>query len=363
MRLRPRRGKNRIHKKTAPGSSPGVLVADPTAQKTHISVLAYGPTEFTEVQTATIADIAQLRKKHPVIWINLCGLGDTSILKALGETFGLHPLALEDSVNLYQRPKIEQYGDYYYIVARMAEKDTAASTEQLSIFMGNGFLITIQEKIGDCFDSVRERIRESKGKIRNLGADYLCYAILDATIDFYFPLLEKIELEVEAVEEKVIQNASKATIHHLYTTRHDLLMIRRAIWPLRDAISSMYREAGPLIHDDTKPYLRDCHDHTVQLIDAIENFRELISSLMEVYLSSASYKLNDVMRTLTVISLLFMPLNLIAGIYGMNFNPDSSPLNMPELNWRYGYIFALVLMTTAVGGMMWFFHRKGWLRE
>ena len=363
MRRRPNKKRSEFVKRSPPGSSPGLLVADPGAAKTQIDVIAYGPEDFFEVHSIKPSDIPGLRAKHPLIWVNVCGLGDIGVLREIGELFGLHPLSLEDSINVYQRPKIELYGDYYYVVARMAEMECRGSTEQLSLFFAENFVLTIQEKIGDCFDPIRERIRSAKGRIRNLKADYLAYAILDATIDFYFPLLEKISNEVESIEENIADNPNRGIVRELYKMRHEFMTIRRAISPLRDAIAIMHKEPNQLIQEVTRPYLRDCYDHTVQILDSLESNRELITSLMEVYLSMASYKLNDVMRTLTVISILFMPLNLIAGIYGMNFKTEVSQYNMPELSWTYGYPFALGLMCIVGVSMFFVFHKRGWMRD
>ena len=363
MKRRPARKKGELKKRTPPGAAPGTMLADPGAARTQIDIITYGPSGFLEAKLTKVSEISAYRANHPIIWVNICGLGDIAALREVGEVFGLHTLSLEDSVNVYQRPKIELYGNYLYIVSRMADPEHRDATEQLSMFLGNNFVVTIQEKIGDCFDPLRERIRNAKGRIRETKSDFLGYSILDATIDFFFPLVESISSEVEAIEEQISHKADRSLVQELYRLRHDLLSIRRSIAPLRDAISLLHKEPNQLIQDETRPYLRDCLDHTNQLLDAVESNRDLISSLMEVYLSVASYKLNDVIRTLTVISIFFMPLNLIAGIYGMNFHTDKSPYNMPELSWVYGYPFAIALMATVCIGMFYFFHKKGWMRD
>jgi len=364
LSMKPRQGRKKgaLKKRTPPGASPGTLVADPSAVKTKIDLIAYGSSDFVETDISRPEEIIPFKNKGLLLWVNISGLGDVGILREIGEIFGLHPLTLEDSINVYQRPKIEQYGSYFYIVARMVDKDHHPSTEQLSLFLGHQFVVTIQERPGDCFDPIRERIRTAKGRIRTLKADFLAYSILDSTIDFFFPFIEKISSEVDAIEEGITTKPDRKLVQELYRLRQEFLAIRRAIGPLRDAIAILQKEPHNLIQEETRPYLRDCYDHTAQLLDSVESHRELISSLMEVYLSTASYKLNDVIRTLTVISILFMPLNLIAGIYGMNFHTNASPFNMPELDWFYGYPFALSLMILVSAGMLYFFHRKGWMR-
>ncbi|NDE15859.1 magnesium and cobalt transport protein CorA [bacterium] len=360
-RLRPKRP--RPPRGTPAGTIRGVQSPTQTA----VDVLAYGSAgggaNYVELANPDVAKIQELLSSYKVVWVNITGLTDVERLRRIGGLFNLHPLALEDCTNLYQRPKIEDYGHYYYIVMRMPDvhrKDT--ELEQFSLFFGKGFVLSIQEHSGDCFDPIRARIRGGKTSLMEHGSDYLASAMLDAVIDDFFPHIERIADKLETLETEIMTRGQKENVQIIYAMRQELLLIRRAIWPLRDALAIMYREQSPLVEANTRFYFRDCYDHTVQIIDALESYRDLVSSMMEIYLSSISYRLNDIMRTLTVISTLFMPLNLIAGIYGMNFHPDASPWNMPELSWYYGYPFALGLMGLLVLVLLTLFRWRGWLK-
>jgi magnesium transporter len=351
----------RIERRSAPGASPGSIVIDPKAPKPLVQMIAYGPDEIVEQSLADLAGVGAFLEKYPVVWINVDGLGDATIVRKLGEMFGLHRLALEDVVNTHQRPKAEQYERHLFIVGRMVEMGERIETEQLSLFLGRNFVLTFQELPGDSFDPVRERIRKAGGRIRTVGPDYLAYALIDAFIDHYFPVLEEYGERLESMEVQVISRPSPELVSQIHEIKRDLLTLRRAIWPLREAVNSLVREPRTFICDETRIYLRDCYDHTIQIIDLLENYRDVASSLMEVYLSSMGNRLNEIMKILTMITAFFIPMSLIAGIYGMNFNTGKSPLNMPELNWYFGYFFALGLMAAAGLGMFFFFRRKGWL--
>jgi magnesium transporter len=345
------------------GTPAGTIRGVQTPTATTIDVLAYGPSGHVELRDPDESKILELMSQYKVVWINIIGLTDVDRLKRIGKIFNLHALALEDATNLYQRPKIEDYTHYYYIATRMADvqrKET--ELEQFSLFFGKGFVIGIQEHKGDCFDPIRARVRGGKTSLYEHGADYLASAILDAVIDDFFPHIEHIADRLETLETDIMTRGQKDTVQKIYAMRQELLLIRRAIWPLRDALAIMYRDQSTLVEANTRFYFRDCYDHTVQIIDALESYRDLVSSMMEIYLSSVSYRLNDIMRTLTVISTLFMPLNLIAGIYGMNFHTDKSPWNMPELAWYYGYPFALGLMGLIVIVLLMLFRWRGWLK-
>lgn len=349
-----------IERRAPPGAAPGTLIVDPQAPRPVIRLIAYGPDSITEQKIDDVELIPSLLGKWPVTWINIDGLGDVSIINRLGQIFGLHRLAMEDVINVHQRAKVEHYDNHYYITARMANIGAKLDTEQLSLFLGKNYVLTFQETEGDCFDPVRERIRTASGKARFSGPDYLAYTLLDAFIDYYFPVLEQYGERLEALEDEVILRPERQVISIIHQVKRDLLALRRAIWPLREALSSLVRETNPLISDETRIYLRDCYDHTIQIIDLLENFRDIASSLMEVYLSSVSNRLNEIMKVLTIFTAIFIPLNFIVGIYGMNFDPDKSPWNMPELHWRYGYPFALILMSIVALGLLGYFRRKGW---
>ncbi len=344
-----------------PGSSPGTMIADPQAPRPKIRVMAYGPGSVIDEVVEDVNAIRGLLGKWPVTWINVDGLGDVATIARLGEMFELHRLAQEDVVNVHQRAKAELYGKHYFIVARMTELNEHLGTEQLSLFLGKDYVLTFQEAEGDCFDPVRERIRKAGGRIRKAGPDYLAYALLDASIDNHFPVLEHYGEKLEMLEDEVVLRPGKRVVSQIHEVKRDLLVLRRAVWPLRETLNTLAREDTTFICPETRIYLRDCYDHVVQIIDLLENYRDIASSLMEVYLSSVSNRLNEIMKILTIITALFIPMNLIAGIYGMNFNTDRSPFNMPELNWFLGYPFALSLMATAATIMFFYFRRKGWV--
>jgi magnesium transporter len=323
--------------------------------------MAYGPEGLKEMETRDPEAVRDLPGRWPVVWINVDGVENLETVRELGEIFHLHRLALEDVVNVPQRAKVESFGDYLFIVARTATLAECVDTEQIGIFLGADFVLTFQEEQGDPYDPVRERIRDSIGHIRGAGTDALAYAILDATIDYYFPILEQLGDRLDSLEEQILTRPTRATITALYAVKRDLTALRRALWPARDAVNALIRDPSPLIDEETRVYLRDCYDHVVQCLDLLESDRELTSSLTDLYLSSIGYRTNEIMRVLTIFSVVFIPLTLIAGIYGMNFDPTVSRWNMPELKWAWGYPFALGLMAAAAIGMLSYFWRRGWL--
>ena len=363
MSRKPRHKRRRdgLVQRTPPGSSPGTLVADPWAPQPSSRIICYGPDAVTEHEIEDLNAVRGILGKLPVTWINVDGLGDASSIARLGEIFDIHRLAQEDVITVHQRAKVELYPNHYFIVARMAQLNAHLETEQLSIFVGKNYVLTFQETPGDCFDPVRERIRKTGAKIRNSGPDYLAYALLDAIIDNYFPVLEHYGERLEMLEDEVVLRPNKQVISQIHEIKRDMLTLRRAIWPLREALSALAREDTPFICAETRIYLRDCYDHVIQIIDLLENYRDVASSLMEVYLSSVSNRMNEIMKVLTMFTALFIPMSLIAGIYGMNFNTEKSPLNMPELNWFLGYPFALTLMAIIAVVLLFYFRRKGWI--
>jgi magnesium transporter len=258
-------------------------------------------------------------------------------------------------VNAHQRAKVERYGEHLFVVARMASADGRHDTEQISLFLGRDFLLTFLEGPGGVFEPVRDRLREGAGPIRESGAGYLAYSLLDAVIDSYFPLIEAHGERLDALEDRVIERPDRRLIARIHEAKRDLRGLRRATWPLREAMSTLARDPSEWIDDETRVHLRDCHDHVVQIIDLIETYRELGSDLTDLYLSSLSFRMNEVMKVLTVIATIFMPISFIASVYGMNFE------NMPERSWRYGYAYSLALMAGVTVGMLYYFHRKGWL--
>lgn len=338
-------------------------MAPPQAERTEVSVFGISEAEIREWSLGSIAELEAERERWTTIWVNIDGLGDTELIQAIGQHFGLHPLALEDVVGTHQRAKVESYDGHLYVVLKMVSMKESLEAEQVSVFLGSGFVLSFQERRGDCLEIIRERLRKSKGRVRTSGPDYLAYAIIDAIVDHYFPVTEALGEKLELLEEEALSDPSKETVSEIHAVRRELLGLRRAAWPLREVMGSLYRDENPLISSATRPYLRDCYDHTVQLIDVIETYRELAAGLVDIYLSSLGQKNNEVMRVLTIIATIFIPLGFIAGVYGMNFNPQRSPWNMPELNWVYGYPFALFLMGGTALGLLLFFAKKGWLGE
>jgi magnesium transporter len=352
--IRSRKHQNHFHRRNPPGSSPGTLTIDPQASHPKINVTAYSPESEIEDVVPDVESIRGYLSKWPVVWINVEGLGDAETIRKIGEVFDLHRLALEDVINVHQRPKVEVYKSHYFIVIRMADLHDRLETRQLSIFLGKNYVLTFQEFESGRFDPIRARIRDKAGRIRQTGADYLAYAILDSCIDNYFPALEKYGELIETLEDQVIVSPGNQFVSEIHEMKRDLLILRRAVWPLREAVNSLIREPSQLITDETRIYIRDCYDHTIQVIDLLENYRDIAGDLIEVYLSSVSNRLNEIMKILTIFTTIFIPLNFIAGIYGMNFR------NMPELNWNYGYLYALGIMAALTVGMLFYFRRKGW---
>lgn len=348
-------------RRAPPGTPPGTLIADPSTPAPVVSAMAFGSETVDEWDAISLEAIQSLRGSRPVLWLNVTGLGDTAVIRKIGDIFGLHNLALEDVLNVHQRPKVDEYDDHLFIVSRMPHNERVLETEQVSFFLGKDFVITIQERPGDCFEPVRTRIRTGRGRIRTGGADYLCYALLDALTDGFFPVLESLGEAIGAVEEEIMADPHPDDVIRIHALKRDLLTIRRAVWPQREMLNTMIRDESPLILEQTKFYLRDCFDHTFQLIDLIETYREIVSDLTDIFLSSQSTRMNEVMKVLTVIATIFMPLTLISSLYGMNFDPDSSPWSMPELRWEYGYPVTLAVMALIAAGMILYFRKQRWI--
>jgi magnesium transporter len=347
------------------GTAPGTIIVDENAEQPIIFLIDYNKTDMTQKQISYPEECISYLETESVSWVDVQGLGNKNILHRLGQSFDLHPLVLEDIVNMVERPKIEDYEDQLVIIAHMVvpnHNNGSFYSEQVSLVLGKYYVLTVQEEPeNDCFDGVRMRIKKGKGMIRRLGSDYLAYSLLDAIIDGFFPVLELYGERMNALEEEVIVNPSQTTLRKIYQIRRELLQLRRAIWPQRDAINTLIRDGSELITDDVRIYLRDCYDHAVQVIDIVETYRELVGGLMDVYLSAMSNKMNEIMKLLTVVSSIFIPLTFIAGIYGMNFNSEKSPYNMPELNWYWGYPLCLGIMALIAISLLYFFWRRGWL--
>ena len=347
-----------------PGSIPGTLNIEDDAKPSEVVLIDYNANYATHQSHLTPEDCSSYLDTDSVSWVDVQGLGSADILQRLGKVFGLHPLILEDVVNVPQRPKVEDYPDQLVIITQMAipkSKGEGFGLEQVSLIVGKQYLLTLQEEPEeDCFEPVRRRIKFKKGNVRTQGTDYLAYALWDAIIDGFFPILEAYGDKIEELEDEVILDPTEKTLAKIYQIKRELLALRRAIWPQRTAINRLIRDGSTLIGDDVSVYLRDCYDHIIQIIDVIETYRELASSLTDVYLSAVSNKMNEVMKLLTVISTIFIPLTFIAGIYGMNFDPAASPWNMPELSWYLGYPLCWTLMIAISASLCYFFWRKGW---
>jgi len=318
----------------------------------------YDEAHFQEKETKTIEECLLFKDKPTVTWINIDGLHQVEILERLGECYGLHPLVLEDILNTDQRPKMEDYGEYLYIVLRMLnynDKSSEIEAEQISLILGTNFVLSFQEKEGDTFNPIRERIRNSKGRIRRMGADYLSYSLLDSIVDNYFIILEKLGEKIEFLEDELVTRPTPETLQIIHHLKREMIYLRKAVWPLREVIGSLERGEPPLVKETIRVYLRDVYDHTIQVIDTIETFRDMVSGMLDIYLSSISNRLNAVMKVLTIIATIFMPLTFLAGIYGMNFK------YMPELEWRWSYPVVWLIMVGIGVSMLLYFRKKKWL--
>jgi magnesium transporter len=339
------------------------LIAPSESPFPAIDIIAYGPDDILEMSNVDIGEVRRIRSKYQVTWVNVAGRGDVDLIREIGKVFGLHKLAMEDVMNLHHRPKVEEYDDHVFLVSQMCSSETDVTTEQVALFLGADYVLSFQERPGDCFDPLRNRIRVAKGRIRNATADYLFYALLDAIIDDYFPVLERYGETLEEIEDAVVSEPGNRHITALHDMKRELLAVRRAIWPHREMINTIVRDENPLVSDETRIYLRDVYDHTIHLIDIVETYREIASGLVDVYISSVSAKLNEIMKVLTIIATIFMPLSFVASIYGMNFDRSASAWNMPELGWRFGYVFALAIMAFTAGGFLYYFRLRGWLGQ
>ncbi|MGA1865613.1 MAG: magnesium/cobalt transporter CorA [bacterium] len=342
------------------GLAPGSLIhiSEKKVEKAKITVIDYDENNLFEKEAKSAEECIPFKETPSVTWINVDGLHDIELILKIGENFDLHPLVLEDIVNTNQRPKYEDYGNYVYVVLKMLYFNGDADeikAEQVSIIIGANFIISFQEEEGDVFNPVRERIRNSKGRIRKMGADYLAYALMDAIIDNYFIILEKLGEMIEDMEEELVQEPSPGTLQIIHRLKTETIFLRKSVWPLREVINSLERKESSLIHENTVPFLRDLYDHTIQVIDSVETFRDLISGMLDIYLSSISNRMNNIMKVLTIIATIFIPLTFIAGIYGMNFK------FMPELEWRWSYPFVWAVMIIIFIGMLFYFKRKNWI--
>jgi magnesium transporter len=342
------------------GLPPGTLlpVGERRVEWTTLTLIEYNAGACSERVLADSEDWRSLNNASAVHWINVEGLHDVAVIQRVGDAFGLHPLVLEDIVTVGQRPRLEDYGDYLFIVVKMLYRKGPARqivSEQISFILGAFGVLTFQEVEGDIFDPIRERIRAAKGRIRSAGPDYLAYRLLDAIIDNYFIVLEDVSDRVEELQDRVATSPSQAIIHDIHQLKRDLIFLRKSLWPVREVVGGLQKAESDFIDPSTGVFLRDAYEHTIQVIDMVETMRDTLSSAQDIYLSSMSNRMNEIMRVLTVMSTLFIPLTFIVGVYGMNFD------HMPELHWRHGYLATWLLMIGTTAGLVLFFRRKKWL--
>jgi magnesium transporter len=350
MRLR---SQIRTNRRTQPGAAPGSITADPSAPKPTISVIRYDAESFEETAVDTPAELAAHLVAGKNTWISVRGLGDAAVIQEIGNALNLHVLALEDVVNTHQRPKLETYPEYLFIVLRTAM--AGGHSAQVTLFAAKTFVLSFEEQHGETLEPVRERLRKHRGAIRESDVDYLAYSLIDAVIDGYFPELDQMADRIEAAEDRVLAVADSNMIAVIHKLRHELLAVRRTVASTRELLNAMMRDPEGIISRATMPYLRDCYDHTVQIIDIVESQREIVSGLLDIHLSAVSNRMNQVMKVLTIIATMFIPLTFIAGLYGMNFD------RMPELHWRYGYPLLLAVMAGILVFELALFWRLGWL--
>jgi magnesium transporter len=344
-----------------PGASPSALLPVPDAHPTTMHLVAYDAGRVVEHQSADLAEIEARTEGLANVWIDVEGLGDLATLRAIGARYGLHPLSLEDIVQVVQRPKVEIYDGYLFIVLRLPRIEQGVSTEQLVMVLGDGYLVTFSERPSEYFDAVRHRLTRHASPMQSRRVDYVAYALIDALIDSFFPILERYGEVIDELEQEIVTGASDDSISRIHNLRRDIMDLRRVIWPLRDLLKTLTHDGTPHIEPATHVFLRDCGDHVFQLLDMLEIHREVTSTLFDLQLSTLSTRMNEIMKVLTIIATIFIPLGFIASLYGMNFDPAISPYNMPELHWRYGYPYALGVMTSIAAGLLGYFWAKGWI--
>lgn len=352
--------RKRKRHRTAPGSAPGSFMVQADASPTHIRGFRYGHDQ--PLADVALADIRlEDQPAGTVLWVQVVGLGDSAALQSVAQTFGIHRLTLEDIVNTHQRPKTELYGTYHFATLRFPGSGDALALTQLSLVVGDGYALTFEEGPQTHLGPVLDRLRERGGIIHSQAADYLAYAALDCCIDYFFPVVQSYSERLEAMERIVLRTASRETMQLLYAIKSELTESRRSVVPLRDLLSTLLRSDHPRFSPETRVYLRDSNDHVAQLLELIDSDRDEAVGLMDLHVSNTGNRMNEVMKLLTIISTIFIPLSFVAGLYGMNFNTSVSPMNMPELGWRWGYPAVLVLMVAMAGIMLFFFRRRGWL--
>lgn len=343
-----------------PGLAPGTLVhvGEKKTEKTKITLIKYDETSYQEKEVQSIEECFSLEDARTTKWINIDGIHHVETIEKIGNHYSLHPLTMEDILNTDQRPKMDDYEDYIFVVLKMffyIEEHHELMAEQVSLIFRPGLVISFQEKEGDVFEPIRERMRNKKSKIIRHGSDYLAYALIDAIVDHYFVILERVGERIEYLQEQLIVEPNNQTLHDVHQLKREMIFLRKSAWPLREIVNKMEREESSLIQESTVIYLRDVYDHIMQVIDTLETFREMVSGMIDLYLTSISNRMNEVMKVLTIIATIFIPLTFIAGVYGMNFH------YMPELDWHWAYYAVLIFMAVIGAAMIVYFRRKKWI--
>jgi magnesium transporter len=342
------------------GLPPGTIVhiGNKRMEKVKINIIDYNEEHFQEKEVKSAGECFPYKDKSTITWINIDGVHEIKVIEEIGKLFNLHSLILEDIVDTDQRPKIKDFRDYIFIILKMLycdKKSNEMKVEQVSLILGKNYVISFQEREGDVFDFIRDRIRNNIGRIRKLGADYLVYSLMDAIVDNYFTIIEKLDEEIENLEDKVISQPNPANVQAIHELKRDLIFLRKSVLPLREVISILERGESPLVLESTNLYLRDVYGHTIQVMDTVESLRDIISGILDIYLSSINTRMNEIMKVLTIIATIFIPLTFITGIYGMNFQ------YMPEIKWFWGYPLILSVMLIIGIVMVIFFKRKKWM--
>jgi len=342
------------------GSSPGTVmyIGRERTQAVQIKRIRYSPDGFEDLTSVGIAECKPPGDGEAVTWFNVEGIHDTKILESLGEAFGIHSLVLEDIGNTGQRPKLEDFDSYIFVTLKMItydQKKRSLASEHVSLILGDRYVLSLQEDPGDVFEQVRGRIRTGKGRIRRCGADYLLFSLMDAVVDYYFEVLEQLSDDLEDLEQEVVERPTPETLRSVHVLKREMILLRRSVWPVREAVNMLVRDESNLVTDGTRLFFRDLYDHTIQVIDTVETFRDILSGLLDVYLSSISNRMNEIMKVLTIMSSIFIPLTFIVGVYGMNFK------YMPELEWELGYSVTWLVMIVIAVGLLAVFRRRGWM--
>jgi len=349
-----------VSKKHALVPGAAVYVGNKSGGEVRIEVIDYSPERFEEKNLGKAEECRAYAGTQTVTWLNVTGVHDTALVKQMGEIFGIHPLVVEDIVNTNHRPKYEEFGTYTHIMLKMLSwnpEKKQIRPEHVSIVFGKDYVISFQEDPGDLFDAVRQRIRDNAGRIRKQGPDYLAYSLIDTIVDHYFIILEHFGDRIASLEDDIHQHPSQAHVRRLHVIKREMIFLRRSIWPVREILSGFLRSESETISAETKLHLRDVYDHTIQIIETVESYREMLTGILDLYLSSSTVRLNEVMKILTIIATVFTPPTFIASVYGMNFQ------HMPELQLKWGYYAVLGLLGVMIGGMLYYFIRKGWLRS